>query len=383
MPVRIVFNSRHEDGWGDRYECDVILPDGVEHKIWYSIPSGFFAHNDSVATALTALCNKKFDEIYFNFPVSEKCRLAIERRNACKVTAPGTIDARVPGERCGLAFSGGFDSLAAWLLSPDDYIRVGMDWLTGFERERDWLQKMQPEALIQTNVRELGYNRIDNRFMGSGVALYADYLGLGELAFGTIMEGGPHQLRVTTPQTHPPQWLAAGVVDATPTRGVNQVSTGVIIAHFRPDLLEGSLASLARPGQEKYLRKSLILGCAMNRVHGTPIDTSKYVIPRVKTRYGKSYAFDFITLFFMKKFGREFVSRWADGLDHVTDDDLAAIDEEFFHKRNPLFDGQMSPRFRDRAIARMTEAGIGVYEGKDWDTLDRVRDILAPFHPVK
>jgi cyanophycin synthetase len=376
------FSTHHTEGYPDGlFRCTA--ESELKYDLWYSVPDDFHAHNDSVATALSALCNRKYKIINYNFPISIQCKEAIEKRNSCAVNTPGVVEPRIPGRRCGLGFSGGYDSLAAWLLAQDFYVRVGVDWLGNFKRESDWFLTLAPDMIIRTNVRELGFNRIDNRFMGSGIALYADYLDLGEIAFGTITEAGPRQLRVTTPQSRPAEWLGAALTDATPTRGLNQICTGLMITRFAPELFEGSLASLASPGSEKYLRKQLIRDCALSKNNGFEFDFNSYVIPRNKIIFGESYAFDYITLYFLKKFGSEFVSRWADGLDKIEPQKLASVDEEFFYKNNPLFEPQISDAIRPAAISRMREAGIGAFTERDWRTLDVVRDILSPYHPVK
>lgn len=351
-------------------------------EVWYRAPCPFRSHPDTLATVMSCLCGSAYDEMSFDFPISEHCRNAIERKCRALVTAAGTTSPRVSGPNVGLSFSGGYDSLAAWLMSPEYFTRIAMDWGGRFSRERRFFETLNP-IIVSTNARELKVDKIDWRFMGTGTVLLSDFLDLGEIAFGTIFEGSLSYIRSSGPRKSPPlNWESAGLKDCTPTRGLNQVGTAMMIAEFAPDLIRGSLESLSEPGTEKYFRKQLLADCAVERKTGMKPDFSNYAYPKKKTPIGTTYAFDILSVFFVKRYGRDIVSRWASDLDKLPPSTLESIDEEIFFKYNPWFEEQIAPGMRDQAFSRMRKAGIGIYEGADWDSYEKLRDLLVTLHDI-
>ena len=110
----IVFRSDHASRQfpGGRHCVRIEIVDGSDvrfDEIYFTVPQGFFVHDDSMAACLSTLCGKVYERIRFAFPISERCRGAIARRTKAAIGSDGTADERSTGSNIGLNFSGGFE----------------------------------------------------------------------------------------------------------------------------------------------------------------------------------------------------------------------------------------------------------------------------------
>jgi hypothetical protein len=237
--------------------------------IYFTTPDNFSTHPDCVASAYATLCGRDFQSIHFAFPISAKCRQIIERVSQASVTSEGNTAQRKSGTRIGLNFSGGFDSLAAYLLAPEKQIRVAVDFKKGFERERAFFSKLAPEIVCETNLREKGYAKAAWQFMGAATFLYADYLDLAGAGYGTIFEATTYNYRLA-PSKYPIDYRdALDLYDATMTRGLTEFGTALVLTSLAPDLVAQSRASVAPEGSEKSYRKRLLVEAASHHRGGS------------------------------------------------------------------------------------------------------------------
>lgn len=348
--------------------------------IYFTTPDNFSTHPDCVASAYATLCGRDFQSIHFAFPVSAKCRQIIERVSQASVTSEGTTAQRKSGTRIGLNFSGGFDSLAAYLLAPEKQIRVAVDFKKGFERERAFFSKLAPEIVCETNLREKGYAKAAWQFMGAATFLYADYLDLAGAGYGTIFEATTYNYRLA-PSKYPIDYRdALDLYDATMTRGLTEFGTALVLTSLAPELVAQSRASVAPEGSEKSYRKRLLVEAASHHRGGSAPSFSGHDVPLRRCTYGTSFALDFLALAFAGLYGMEAVSTWMDGLDIVDEDALNALRFDWLFKYNQIFEDQIPPSVRSEFFDRLTQIGIGRFDDDDFRYYTAFRSILAKHH---
>lgn len=352
-----------------------------EDEIFFEVPADFHAHPDCMAACLATLCGTQYRAIHFDFAVSDPCSAAIANRTGAVVTARGVCSARQPGQAIALNFSGGFDSLAAFHLAPGLLTTVAVDFGRNFERERAFFETLHPDLICATDFREKRYDRNDWLFMGAVSLLFADYLDLAAISFGTIFEATVHNYRLA-PATASRNALieSIGLHDATFTRGLTEFGTAMVIDAYAADQIDRSIVSLADPGSEKSLRKRLLIDAARHRGGSAAPDFDRYVYPKRMAKYGQSYAIDFLGLVFARLYGRDAVSRWVDGLPADLDAQLAEIDVDWVFRRNPLFDPQIAEPLRQDVEARLAGAGIEGFREQDWAGYHAVRQMLETSH---
>jgi hypothetical protein len=349
--------------------------------IYFTVPDDFHAHPDCMAACLATLCGTRYSAIHFDFALSDRCSAAIAERTAAHVTARERCEPRQTGSLIALNFSGGFDSLAALHLAPDAVRTVAVDFGKHFTRERKFFETLNPDRICATDFREKGYDRHDWLFMGAVSLLFADYLDLDSIAFGTIFEATTYNYRLKPAgPVRIPLLESLGLHDATYTRGLTEFATAMIVDAYSPELIEPSIRSLASEGTEKSLRKRLLVDAVRHRNGGPAPDFDRYVYPRNKSVFGKSYAIDFLGLIFTKLYGSQAVSRWIDGLPPDIDHKLACIDVEWVFRLNPHFHAQMPDRLRESILARLSGAGVHDFREQDWAGYLEIRRKLAESH---
>ena len=363
----------------DRFLIGIETDDGHD-EIYFSVPIGFYAHNDSVAAALATLCGKKYQKIRFKFPLSRACRQGISEQTSALVTSDGTGTRRRSGRNIALNFSGGFDSLASYFLAPQQ-IRVAVAFGSWFERERAFFETLSPEVICTTDFRQKGYERNDWLFMFASSLLYADYLDLAGVGMGTIFEATSYNYRFSKHAKQIPLFEAIGLQEITLTRGLTEFGTAQLMLRYGPELIDQSIHSLAEARSEKSLRKRLMIDTMRQRDGGPPPDFDTYEYPNKKPRYGESFPIDFLALSFVRLYGLEIVSRWVDGLDRIDLELLDKIDVSWIYRHNPLFLEDIPPDLRPDVMRRMEEAGIESFHRTDWPHYRALRKILAEFHP--
>lgn len=353
----------------------------TEEEVAFHVPDDFHAHPDCMAACLATLCGTKYRAIHFDFPVSDPCSAAIGERTGAKVTASEPCQPRKPGQAIALNFSGGFDSLAAFQLAPAQQKTVAVDFGPRFARERHFFETLHPDLICATDFRQKGFDRNDWMFMGAVSLLFADYLDLAAISFGTIFEASAHNYRLTPAgASRMPLAESIGLYDATFTRGLTEFGTAMIIDTYSPEMIDRSISSLADPGTEKRLRKRLLVDVVRHR-RGCPApDFDSYAYPKRKTAFGQSYAIDFLALVFAKFYGREAVSRWVDGLPADLEQKLAEIDFDWVFRFNPHFDVQIPEPLRRSVEERLSGARIERFRDEDWAGYRTVRRMLEEHH---
>ena len=358
-----------------------VLGDGERERVYFTVPRDFYAHNDSIAACLATLCASGYETLEFQFPISERCRTEIARRNKVTVLArEPPIAERVPGQKIALSFSGGLDSLGAYQMAPEHLIRIAVGFGGKWAPEEEFFQTLSPEVICRTNLRIRGQPN-HSTFMGAAALLYSDYLDLGGIGFGEIFETRPWNYLLEPKRLKPKGFSAAGNYNATLTRGLTQLGTAQMVRFYTSEeTARASIASSALPGSEKFFRKQLLVDVAAHARGGPPPDFDNYWYPKRRLRFGRRFSIDFLTLYFLKTYGFQTVSRWMDGLEKVDRAMLAEADLDWYLKYNPIFLEDLPPVLRSTAQARMSRAGIDTFADSDWPHYLAVRSFLATVH---
>ncbi|MCL2082980.1 MAG: hypothetical protein FWH04_07080 [Oscillospiraceae bacterium] len=163
---------------------------GQMDDLYFRFSSAFVPRNDLIAIALSTLCGQAYDRIHIDLVLSAETIMQLGEFTSAEITCAGT-DTQPPkktgGENIALSFSGGFDSLAALCVMPDETKLISLDFGHWFKRETDFFEKFDTN-IVSTNFRVLKYDKASWTFMGVAAILYSDYLGIGHHAFGTIFE---------------------------------------------------------------------------------------------------------------------------------------------------------------------------------------------------
>ncbi len=358
-------------------------------RVRFTVPPGFSAHNDLVAAAVAPLLRGRHRTVHFEFPVSERVRPRLESRTGAEVTATGTCDPRRQGANTVLGFSGGMDSLAAWLLAPESFVRLAIDFGPWFRRERRFFETQHPDVICATDLRSRGYAGRDHLFMVSPMILYADHLDLGWVGRGTNFESSPGHLRApgwAPPPGNPSQLpriaSAVGLRGCDLVTGLTEFGGSLVVNRYAPHLVDDALRSLARARSEKVFRKRLAYDSAVAWRGGPPVDLERRELPRRKIKMWTSYPVDFAMVAFMTMFPRRFVQQFVADLDPELFDAASAIRPDFLFRCHPAQLDRIPNHVRPTAVQRMAESGLEPYHDDDWTDYEKFRRILSEHYSI-
>lgn len=367
------YNARINLSW-------ILTTQHQRDHLHFSVPDGFRAHCDLVATAVAPLLGRSYAHITFDFPVSEPVRIQVEARTRAKVVSAGAQEVRQPGTRLALNFSGGMDSLAAWLLAPDETVRLAVDFGRWFRRERGSFELLAPDVICSTDFRAKGYGLTDWLSMGAAATLFADHLDLASVGFGSHLAASPSYLRprgLEPGDATASLISAAGLRDGTLTRGLTEFGTSLIFDRYAPGVADNSLSSVARSGSAKMFRKRLIYDSAVAFRGGPRVDIEHRRLPHRKIQLWQSYGMDFAMIILMALYPPEFVRRFIKEPDMGVLEAASDIRPDFAFRCNPMFVQQIPPRLRNTVVQRMAAADIEMYGDADWVEYEKLRRILA------
>jgi hypothetical protein len=354
-------------------------------RLHFSVPEGFRTHFDLVAAAVAPLVRGSPAHITFDFPVSDLVRMRVAARTGAEVVSAGSGDPRPPGTRLALNFSGGVDSFAAWLLAPDEMLRLAVDYGRWFRRERRSFAPLAPDMICSTDFRAKGYGQADWLFMAAATTLFADHLDLSSVGFGTHLAASPSYLQ---PRGWEPRDLtapllsAAGLRDCTLTRGLTEFGTSLVVDRYAPDAAGDVLASAGRRGSAKVFRKRLIYDSAVAYRGGPRVDIENRRLPQRKIRLWQSYGMDFALIILMALYPPQFVRRFVSDVEPEVLHAAREIRPDFAFRCNPSFVQHMPPRVREMVVQRMATAGVEMYGDADWLEYEKLRRILASHYPI-
>lgn len=352
-------------------------------SLWFEFSRPVALSNDSLAAALSTLCGRTFSDVHYGFETSDAALKQAQIMTGAEVTNTGKAQAiRAPRRGGLLSFSGGFDSLAALCLMPEDTSLVSMDFGGRFSREQAFFKHF-PTTTVSTNLLETGLHRNSWSFMGVGALLLSEHHRAAYHTFGSILEAGVDNMRVAPVaarnETFPP-FKAVGYMNAPYVAGLTEIGTLLVLAHYRRDHIRESLSSLAGPGEEKLYRKQVLAQVVADRLSiDIPLDVSpKPMKPHFS--FGQNFALDFLSLYVMKHAG---IAVASDMVSEIPSEALALskkLDLSFFERANStLYSNFPRPLFGGFA-GKLAGADIPFYTEHDWVEYAEVRNFLGRYH---
>ena len=357
-------------------------------NLYFKFSDRFIPSNDRIALALATFCGTAFAEIHFELTLAKDTvdYIAGTTRSKVFATISGAPGPATSPDGIALSFSGGFDSLSAYCVMPDDTKLVSIKFGGAFARESDFFEHFDTH-IVETNFRELKYDQQSWTFMGVAAILYSDHLNIGYHAFGTILEGlGCKNIAAIAPPTDPivrPQYAprALGVAGMTDVSclisGLTEVGTAMILNHYKPDLIEQSLTSLSAPGEEKLYRKQLLVDIVRERFGDNAQRTVDSTPLRRRYKFGDFIAIDLVFLYILKHRGLEAVSRVVSDLPDEAVPLVESLSLQWYERLNPARLSFVPEFMRDQYLEKLNAAGITVYTDDDWREFFMVREFIS------
>lgn len=383
----IAFDSIKVQG-GTRLElvCTTITDSGEDlYELWFEFNHPLYLSDDTIGVALSTLCGRAYNHISYDLALSEGATKRISEFTLATITArPGVEPVSQPHQGNSLSFSGGFDSLAALSLMPSDTKLVSMDFGGRFGRERSFFERFDT-TIVSTNVLSTPLPRNSWSFMGIGAILASEDHASLYHTFGSILEAGPDNLRVSPVaarnSTFPP-FAAAGYMNAPYVAGLTEVGTLVVLARHNPDLIGPSLNSLASPGEEKLYRKKVLADIVADRlgIQAEIPTVQKPVKPHFS--FGKNFALDFLSLYVCKFAGRSVADDLVSGLPDEVESMSRDLDLTLFERANSTLYSKFPAGLFGGLADKLAAAGIPFYTEHDWAEYQAIRGLLAKYHPV-
>ncbi len=359
VPGKITFDVRHEGG---------------EDSIYFELPDDVRPKYTEIAVVMALMAGQSFEEIRMDLPVDPLAGALIERWTKAKLIRSGEeIYNRNTGDKVLLNFSGGFDSLAARGLLPEDALMTSTRFLGNYDKEWEFFRQFDT-SIVTTNLREHGYNLNSDAFMGAGACLLKSSLGAEYVVSGDIFE--TYSVAVAPELREKEIFQALGFTVGRYTEAMTEVGSTMAAAHFYPELLEKSLSSLAAPGTEKYHRKTSLLRIVRSRFNKDLPD-----IPVVRcdepVPFGKWFYSDFLALYELKYLGWQEAEARVSGIPEEAVQLSERLKLDFYERLNPdaLF-GFRCDKDREYFLDRAKEAGLKLFEENDLRELEMVKEFL-------
>ncbi len=353
--------------------------------IKFGLNKKIIPNSDLIAVALSTLCGTQYKNIYMDLLVSTEALEGIKKFTQANVTVKGE-NLSPPTYKNGtnniiLNFSGGFDSLAALCIMPDNTKLVSIDFGHWFTREKEIFSKFAPYT-VKTNFRHLKYDRASWTFMGAGAILYSEYLGAGYQVFGTNLESTPWNYispdRINKSALVPP-FSIANIKDIKYIQGLALPSIIMIISRYRPDLLNESLKSLSEPGTEKRYRKEIVAKFICKK-YNRNVRIESTAPPKQKVKFGSYLTADFIILYQLKFLGLEVAELTISDIPQDAKDLVAKLTLNFYEKVNTNFLETIPIQYRENYLTKLANAEILPYNEQDWEEFREVIKLLSKYH---
>jgi hypothetical protein len=357
----------------------------VVNDISFSVPPDFHAHNDLVAAALLTLLGRQYRVVSFNFPISARC--ATRLRDYYQLLDVGPVDEalepRMPGQRIGVTFSGGLDSLATVVLlrqlMREPVVVITTDYGGAYAFEREGYGSVRQDLVCATDFRRKGYFR-HGRFNFAVPLLYADYWALAGVATGNPFTQLPADLASLSDGAAPAflgpaRALQAGGLDELfIVRSLMTPALLRVLLVAAPQLLEFGFRGAGPPGGTKPYFKGLVLRCLCEADgRQPPAFLGALAVPTRTFRYGDELNNDLRALYLLRHGVVEPTRRLFPNLARQT----LAFNTELRHtvqeRYNTNVIAHAPPQLRQRMLTAFHACGIYPYDERDWHELDMLR----------
>lgn len=358
----------------------VIAAEGEEYPLFFEFNREIQPSTTEIAHALSTLCGNKYSRITFDFEVPENVAGDIEKFTGAEVVAPRTTSEAAPSYDSGnvLSFSGGFDSMAAKALMPDETHLVSIDFGGWFTREAEFFEKFEP-ITVSTNARRVPDQRtsfVRNHwgFMAIGALLTRSYLGARYHTFGSILgsefqSSGPSRVKLAPLES-------VGFVDAPYTNGITELGTAKIMTLAFPHLLGDSIESLAgKRDRKRFLKIALIHASTYNQqlLKSIPPAADEWSAP---VDFDSSYTTALAALALYSRNQGQLISPLFNSVPTDSIDFAKSHDFSFMEKVNWDKHQHLEQPLRADFWAKLAQFEFSPYTERDWENVHAARTHL-------
>jgi cyanophycin synthetase len=371
-----------------RISVEIVTSDDdgtASHELWFESSRPLPVSTTSVALALSTLCGRAYGQVRFDFPVADEVLGGILEVTGARLSTGGQerwVD--VPRRGHLLCFSGGFDSLAARSLMPDETALVSIDFGGRFARERKFFSNFDT-LRVSTNLVETPFRKNSWSFMGIAAILAGDYYRARYLTFGSILEAGPENMRpapAAAKNATFPIFREAGYSSAPYVQGLTEIGTLKVILGSVPEIIGESLLSLASPGDEKLYRKRILARLAADAC-GVSVELPEITPPpRPHFAFGENFLVDFLCIYAINRLDAEQARLLVRDIPDEVIEVAGGMRLDFYERANTVLYEGFPAELRSRLYSRLAEYGIGWYTEDDWREYGVVRNLLSKYHPA-
>lgn len=357
----------------------------IEEKLFFEFSNKIDVNDNQIAVALSTLCGRVYDEIYMDLIINERLFENIKNFTLADLKVKRCNDIPISNKKSGimLAFSGGYDSLSTFCLldNPSTNLKlVSLDLQGKFSREEDFFKYFAPYT-VKSNFATLRLNSNHWTFMYIPIIFYGDMLDCQYATLGGILESSVYSFseRYNLREKDDGVPLSFLNIDRISfIQGLTEIGTAMVISHYKPELIDLSLKSLANPGEEKRYRKQLITQIIQNKfdkkIYMEPIHSGNTL------KWGDSLLSDFLSLYFIKYAGLEEALKLVEEIPSEAISFSESISLNFYEKYNTNFLNNIPKEYISDFLKKLALAGIYPYNSKDWDEYYQVIDFLSNYH---
>lgn len=369
-----------------RIECDVLRfeDDNLtnEDKVFFELSEKIIVNKNLIAIALSTLCGTIFDNVYMDLEIGDEVYNNLKSFFDCEFNVKEINQSGISKGKGNiiLNFSGGFDSLAIYLLMPHKFKLVSLDFSGKFAREEKFFKVFSPYT-VKTNIRLLGLSRNHWSFMGIGAILFKEYLEADYETFGSILEAGPYTFTkkhslLDNPISFP--MCFAGLNELHLARGITEPGTALIISNKSPYFINSSLNSLANIGEEKRYRKQLLIQIIANKYNkDLKLDL---VDAGNKVDFNQSLAHGFLALYIAKFAGIDELNKVVLNVPDEFIELSNQLSLDFYEKFNPNFLNSIPKDLKGDYLKALSDAEVYPYNQKDWEEFNIVVSLLRKYY---
>lgn len=352
--------------------------------LWFKFDRDIEVSSTQVALAMATLSGTKYDQVEFDFEVDKSAIQTIATATRAEIAAIATEQTRpITSDRGNvLSFSGGFDSLSAWRLMPNDTQLVSLDFGGWFEREAEFFRDFDT-LVITTNARSeptrtTPLTRNHWSFMAMGAILAANHFNVRYHTFGQIL--GESMARA--PQSVPTLAVLSelGYVEAGYSRGLTEVGTAAVVLQSDPQRVLESLKSLAGPRDRKLYRKTALSEILANRLGVDLTVPSMDFDKSPRIAFGDDYASSLSALYCIAKGQLESIEGLFEWIPSEVKEFAKSTNFDFMEKVNwdayAGFPQELKPQLWERFV----KYGLEPYSERDWDEVKLARELLAKYY---
>lgn len=360
---------------------DVVIEEAQqEHSLFFEFDRAIEPSSQEIAHALSTLCGKKYSHIEFDFEVPSNTVEHIAKFTGAEVNAVHSAPVENSEFTDGniLSFSGGFDSMAAKALMPDDTHLVSLDFGGWFTREAEFFKKFAP-ITITTNARRIpdqptSFARNHWGFMAIGAILTRSYLGARYHTFGNILgtefqSAGPSRVKLAPLEN-------LGFIDAPYTNGITELGTAKLMTLAYPDLLGDSIESLAgKRDRKRFLKIALIHAVTSDSkiLESIPPAEHEWNSP---VSFESSYTTSLGALALYSQDKGHLIEPIFDQVPEASINFARSHDFSFMQKINWDKHQHMEPVLMGDFWTKLSKFGFTPYTEKDWKSVSAVRSHL-------